>query len=290
MNQSKSTHSLVASCYGTVKKKNEDFSSDCSIAHKNIIMVADGIGTSAFSERASKEIVNKGIKYFKKEKEAVVNLKRYFSEIQRHLDILIDKDQNIITEKDYGSTLITAIETRDKIHIGYVGNGAIFHIRGNFTEFEETVYYLPWVCVNYLNPHTIPDKGKPTLFKHFGVKKMGVPTVPTVISLEKDLEHAGDIIVICTDGISSQDHLEVGEDEYENLWIEGSITLRILLNKLRNYLKKGDYSNTSLKLFLKTYKQQLEKDIVSDDFAIGIIITETALKYQKKHQDETGED
>jgi two-component sensor histidine kinase len=62
----------------------------------------------------------------------------------------------------FGTTVLCAVETIDHIVVGYLGNGAIIHIRGNFTTFPPS-QLLPWTAINYLNPHTISQGGKNTM-------------------------------------------------------------------------------------------------------------------------------
>jgi hypothetical protein len=198
---------------------------------------------------------------------------------------LIDFAKEIITEEDkqdenlFGTTLISVIETDDKIKISYVGNGAIWHIRGNFNEFPSS-YLFPWNAINILNPHTIPENGKEVLYRLISNNEDFTECIPSVIELEKDNEY-GDIIMICTDGIYSVDQIKAGKNE-KGTWVKYEPSmLKFFENISRFFVNIKLYNKEGIEQILKQYLEEI-KLMLDDDATIGILISQKTLNYQNE--------
>lgn len=276
-------NSLLSYATETRKKENQD---SC-IGFKglfNVIIVADGVGSSAHAKESAEEVVKRAEMILKEETLEDLNLNTIFKQIQEDLQTTIAEKNPIPDPDSYRTTLIVAIETEDKFIVGYVGNGAILHIRGNVTEFREDIYYLPWVCTNYLNPHTFPNKGKETLYKYFGFHNDTKKVAPNIIEISKDKYGAGDILVICTDGIYSNDQNKFSNDQDGNKWVNIEWSLQLLLKEIKHFLKFNKKHQEGLNVILNHYLQSLKDNPneMTDDCSLGIIITEQALQFQTK--------
>jgi serine/threonine protein phosphatase PrpC len=277
-------NNLSAVVTDTRKSTNQDhcFAIDGVV---NAVLVADGIGSALYAANGSKKAVMIAQELLSNDESYVTNMKGLFWKIQDRLDQEIEElGIESLKEGSFGTTLIVAIETEEKFVIGYVGNGAIFHLKGNITDFNENAYFLPWNYNNYLNPHTKPYEGKEALYKYFGYKNKSHTVTPTIIEVSKDLDGTGDIIMICTDGIYSQDHIEIEKDSKENLWIEGTKPLSLLLDEVKNYLKEDIYNEVELEQRMNIFLKKLKEipDEMSDDCTLGILISEQVLRYQQK--------
>jgi serine/threonine protein phosphatase PrpC len=186
-------------------------------------------------------------------------------------------------DKDsFGTTLLCAIETDDAITLGYVGNGAIFHLRGNFNQFPASTV-LPWTAMNYLNPHSVPRDGRAAINKLLSLKARPQQTIPSVLRLSKDQEMCGDIILCCTDGIHSYDQAAIGHDDKNEIWVHADPAVPILFASLSAFFE-GASNATDLAACLKRYLQQLEaRLLVEDDCTTAVLITPKALEYQRAH-------
>ena len=272
----------IISCVSdSLKPINED----CGRSFKgefNAIAIADGVGSLAYAKEASEEITQNVIELLMMVDEESLDLCKIFRETQKKLHQKICIEQPNAPEKSFASTLIIAVEKADKFIVGYTGNGAILHARGNISDFPKEIYYLPWACTNYLNPHTEPYEGREALNKHFAYKSDLKFVEPTIIEISKDNIHFGDLLIVCTDGIHSMDHVDIAMDDNSKIWIEGKKSLHILGNDLRDFLSGNDLDENNLKLCLQNYLQKLKEipEEMSDDCTVGIIISKKAVDYQ----------
>jgi serine/threonine protein phosphatase PrpC len=285
--------SIYTSLRETHKPVNQDWACNArnDLLDANMVVISDGIGSFDKAEKASEFIascIKDNFKHLDEIKE--LDLQVLFEEAAKSLDNYVnlqETDTEQIPEKAYGATLICAIETKNQFKVAYSGNGAIFHLKGNFIDFPEDVYYIPWCLNNYLNPHTIPENGKEALYKYFSYGASPNQYSPSIFEFSKDSDESGDIIIICSDGIYSSDQENIGKDDNNNVWIEGNRALIKLINTLRNYsLQNQDYKKETLDLALNEYLKKLKgmPGEMDDDCSIGIIISEPALSYFKKQQ------
>src|SRR5262249_2604018 len=137
----------------------------------------------------------------------------------------------------YGTTVLCAFETPRSIMLAYLGNGAIFHIRGNFNTFPAS-QLLPWAAINYLNPHSLSQNGKNVLYKLLSPRGRDGEIIPTVLTLGKDQDVFGDIVLVCSDGIHSYDQTAIGTDDEGRLWISGDETVRLFFESLKLFFEQ----------------------------------------------------
>ncbi len=282
-------NSIVA--YSTNTYKEEEQNQDAvSYLEKgfNVIMVADGIGTSSFAKEGAKFVIDRMDILLQELDIEQVDFQELFIQVQKDMNNEIPKEEYYINREvsderlSFGTTLIVAIETAKKFIIGYVGNGAIIHIRGNITEFSKETYYLPWVCTNYLNPHSEPTMGQEGLTKHFALGNEENQITPSVIEINKDNIDYGDLLVICTDGIYSADQNDIAKDEDGNIWMSVSKPLVFLIDDLRIFLESHDLHQKGLELTLNSYLGKLkETHQMQDDCTLGVLMSGKAIEYQK---------
>jgi hypothetical protein len=98
----------------------------------------------------------------------------------------------------------------------------------------------------------------------------------------KDDELFGDIVVVCSDGICSYDQTPIGRDGQGRIWIGSDETLELLFDVLKAFLSREQWTSDALREALSAYLVTLrEKNLVTDDCTLGILITDRALAYQE---------
>jgi serine/threonine protein phosphatase PrpC len=273
---------LIAACSDTKKIQNQDFVAFIQ-GDKNVILVADGVGSSAYAAEGARFVIEEATRILLELDFENINYTSLFQKIQLALDDRIAlEQQNLLGLKyrPFSTTLILAIEKKEVFEIAYIGNGAILHIRGNFMNFPIKTWIIPWTCVNYLNPHTIPVDGSEVLYKCFGAKADRAKVEPTVLTISKDNFEFGDILVICTDGIYSIDHQEIFEDSL-GYALPQPYALKNLNETLQNFLKGKNLSNEELNKTITNYLVSLKQIPyeMNDDCSLGLFITPKALEY-----------
>ena len=130
------------------ENENQDF---YEVAENNAlnlkaVIVADGLGSYAYAELASQYVaknlkeqieqlsVMEEIDFEKMFKQAKSELIKCSQHIENKKKIVLNKDNS------FGTSLIVAIEDANRIKVAYVGNGAIWHLRGNFNHFNKSKY------------------------------------------------------------------------------------------------------------------------------------------------------
>lgn len=255
--------------------------------HFNSIFIADGLGSFKYPRLASERVID----FFKASAQDLnaspskghhPKFKEVFKQAKEKLIGFANenfKDEDKEEPNLYGTTAITVFETEGKVSVAYAGNGAIWHIRGNFNEFP-AAYHYPWNAVNYLNPHTIPEGGKEALYRLISNSSDFDECVPTCIEIEKD-KSVGEIIMICTDGIYSADQVKAGKND-KGVWVRYEPTMLKFFDCIKDFFKsKQHYSKEELEQTLNNYLEEL-KPTLDDDATIGLLVTKEALNYQNE--------
>lgn len=275
--------SLLAGASDGLKVINQDCFAIETVLQGNLLMVADGLGSFEKSEEASRFCCQNMVKVMKELslEDNPLDLGDAFLLVYQNLK---EKYEDLAHQKSHGTTLICCLETKTEYKIGYVGNGGIFHIRGNFHSFPKQ-YYLPWNAINLLNPHSVPEEGKEALYKFYAPKNMEFTATPTMLTLTKDTVKFGDILMICTDGVFSNDQVKVGKDTNGKIWTGSEEHVSIFYGMLSAFVRNGKYSTASLTLMLKTYLGKLkEQGSMHDDTTIALTVSEKAIDHWQKKQ------
>lgn len=279
--------SILATATNTSKSENQDNCGEYQGVFFNSLFIADGLGSFIYPKIASERVID-SFKASAKDFDNIQTkgLQPKFSEVFKLAkDKLIGfanenmKAEDKETQNLYGTTAITVFETEDKIHVSYVGNGGVWHIRGNFNDFP-AAYHYPWNAVNYLNPHTTSEDGKEALYRLISNSSDFTECVPTSIEIEKD-KSVGEILMICTDGIYSADQVKAGKND-KGVWVRYEPSMLKFFEYLKEFFKANQYYSKELvEQMLNKYLEEL-KPTLDDDATIGIIITKEALNYQNK--------
>jgi serine/threonine protein phosphatase PrpC len=261
----------------SLKSKNEDFIATAINITLDIkaIILGDGIGSHYKPDEGAEFCVNSLKKQIENCKTlSDLNFKELFQKVYAELKEAFDKnnEENIDKTKAYGTTLICALELNDKYIIAYLGNGSAWHIRGNFSNFS-TQRYFPWNAINLLNPHTVEEDGKEALYKFIALESTENQILPSIIEFSKDNILFGDMVIISTDGLYSNDQIPVAKDREGNLWIAGEKKMEILFNRLKDLIKASQFEEEKIRESLNEYLNDItEKKLIDDDITFGIIV------------------
>lgn len=258
------------------KSKNEDFIEIVINEKLNIkgIILGDGIGSHYKPNEGSEFCVKSLKKHIENIKNLdEINFKEFYNSVYSELKMNFSNVEKDIIDKTqaFGTTLICALELKDKYIVAYIGNGSIWHIRGNFHSFSPQ-RYLPWNAINLLNPHTVEENGKEALYKFFALEASQIQITPSVVEINKDNELFGDIIIISSDGLYSNDHNPIGKDREGNIWIAGEKKIELLFNQLKKLIKEKQFDKQLIDNCFDNYLKEIsDSKLIDDDTTFGII-------------------
>jgi hypothetical protein len=252
------------------------------------IVLADGIGDAPRTEDASRFVTD----YMQQELESLlskdhIDLQKLFVNCQRSFAEFFGQT---IQDPGFGTTVILALVDNSKevpiIRMAYAGNGSIFCIRNNFHRFHFS-RTEPWNMVNLLCPHTIEEKGKEVLYNHIGLHDSIGKYGATEIVLTQDRAYPS-ILVLCTDGISSLDHLGHSVDGLGHVWTRTAPAYFSFINRLRASLNPESNKLYPLEKWLNEYLQNLQTEqLLEDDATIGILMIPQSLSHDSTQNDKS---
>lgn len=278
--------SLLSTHSTTDKDINQDYISSFINQELNFkgIVLGDGIGSHYKPDVGSKFCVLELVRLLKNcETINELDFNSLFKKVSNSLVKEFEsKIDNIEPKSAYGTTLICILEFEEKFIVAYVGNGSVWHLRGNYPNLISNQRYLPWSAINMLNPHTIEESGKEALYKFFALETLEKQIEPSVITIAKDNFIFGDILIATTDGMYSNDHIQVAKDKEGGLWIQGEKKMEILFNSLKDFSQNKDLNNDTLDNILTSFTEAIkEQKLLDDDTTFGLVYSEKAIEYQK---------
>jgi hypothetical protein len=254
-------------------KKGQD-RSDAKHMHSDnaIIAIADGIASVPYSELAAEALVDQ-ITSNSCFEETDLNITNAFHILRKHL---------VQEEIKGATTFILGRADNEKISLGWCGNGCILHLKGQFWKKGEWIY--PYALSNHLIPH-IDENG--ALFKYLSSDCSIEQATPSRLDLFWDYCGSGDILIIASDGFGSSEELPVGYDSNNLIWEEKPKIWGFLFEQLHKFLcensmPKIPFQDALVQFNKDVIKEMKDKDLLEDDIAIGIIITEQVLEYYQK--------
>jgi serine/threonine protein phosphatase PrpC len=274
-------YTIVATASETNKSKNQDNNGEFKVDSSNYVFVTDGLNSIGNPQHASHAVIDSFHESIARLAPQDINfLHSYMGKLyQKTRQGTLRSSHKKNAEKILGNTAILVCEKPDKIIIAHSGNGAIWHIKGNFNSFPDS-FSFPWNAFNLLNPYKSSGKAKAVTIQPDSDNTNSGEYTPTIIEIQKNKEY-GDIILICTDGIYSTNQLK--DKNEKGVWTTKN---KIYIFKIFSYLNHFFHSNklqdsNALKEMLKLYLQEL-KPFLEDDATIGILITSAAIECQDK--------
>jgi serine/threonine protein phosphatase PrpC len=129
-----------------------------------------------------------------------------------------------------------------------------------------------------MNPHARPERGKNALYKYLSPFVNASAADPSIVTLTKDRLY-GDILLLCSDGISSSDQVTVGNDPEGQTWILHEAPVTKLLTFLRQLLLEREApAEGDLQKGLERCLKELPLD---DDATVAILVTDKAVDHAR---------
>ncbi|WP_420126207.1 protein phosphatase 2C domain-containing protein [Longimicrobium sp.] len=264
---------------------NEDACEAVRVPHAGVrgVVVADGLGSYTQAGRAAREVAREAAAWLETETEHFGRgtLPRLFIHVHTELRKRLreEADGGEPEPGAFGTTLLVGVDAGAELVAAYAGNGAVWHIRGNFD--ESLAAGVPWSAVNLLNPHTVLRGGREILYRIVDAADPS-PPVPAVVSVRKDPEF-GDILLLCTDGVYSADQVTHGTDAGGTVWISAEAPMVALFNALRELFDAWDgEAGLPLHDALQACLGRLRAaGMLEDDATVGVIVTADALRYRR---------
>jgi serine/threonine protein phosphatase PrpC len=248
------------------------------------VVVADGLGSHFGADEAARIAVTTVTESIESAHDTTSQwLLSAFAAARLEIERLVcDRSETLPAELNlaeaFGTTLLCGMDMPDRLMVGYVGNGAIIHLRGDFLAFPPT-QLLPWNAVNYLNPHSRMVRGTNVLYKWLGPQTTAAQSSPTVLEIAKDDSFVGDLLLVCSDGISSLDQTPIGLDADKRMWIRADRSVAMLYAHLKEFIAHEALTSDALHVCLEHYLLDLDAaHLVGDDCTIGVVVTAAAVK------------
>jgi len=247
------------------------------------VAVADGLGSYARAGEAARFAAHRAASWLHGQAAPVDGdaLARLFAgvhaDLRAHARELAGGDDP--PEQTHGTTLLVGVDAGAELLAAYAGNGAVWHLRGNFGAYPAAG--LPHNAVNLLNPHSVMLGGREVLYNLVDAAAAH-PPAPAVVSIAKDPVH-GDLLVVCTDGIYSADQLTYGTDAGGTLWVSAEATMATLFHALRDLFAAWDGEGAPpLEEALRDCLEGMRaRGMLEDDATVGVIVTADALRHQR---------
>ena len=262
------------------KLQNEDAHACYHGEHFNLLLVADGVGSSRDAHEASQRAVTAMIDAAPDHDTRKVAPPRILRELWRTATSTLtayrdEHDEYHGVAGALQTTLITLLETRDAYLLSYVGNGSAFVVRGDFWAFLERGRW-PWPTTDVLLGHSVPaTNGQEALYDTLHPGREG--PVPGVWSIPKDHER-GDVVILTTDGLSSRDHARRAQDATGHVYEECNPHIRRLLKEhLVHCLSAAPDEREHV--LAKELSAFLDGAVVEDDATLGVIVSGATYEY-----------
>ena len=265
------------------KDPNQDAGDIYRGEHCSAVAIADGLGSSFDAHIASKlavEVFLTGVQEFDRQDREITieTVHQLWDHVPDALAHYCNSNPARYLDQPHAlqTTLMTVIELTDSYLISYMGNGSILHVRGDFWSFWERRW--PWCVTDLMLGHSfLNDTGKDTLYGI--VAPTGLTAEIRLLQVWKDIKY-GDLLVLCSDGISSPDHLRIGYDPDHKLWLEVNPHVYALPTQfIKPYFAQiGQQCNPSVVLggALQTF---LDAQTFDDDATVGAIVSQSAREY-----------
>jgi serine/threonine protein phosphatase PrpC len=185
-----------------------------------------------------------------------------------------------------GTTLLCCYQcgrhASDEVTVAHLGNGAVFHLAGDFHECGPS--QVPYRMHHVVLPH-VDEQG--VLVRHVSHTSGAAELALSETTIRLNAPH-GDILLLVTDGITTLEEEMVTRDPSGNLWRLQSTAMQMLLEQLHAFLSVGHDPmsfQAALGHFVASALQGLkESGVLEDDASLGVVVTESVLSYYNKQR------
>lgn len=267
--------SLVAHASFSPKGNNQD-AVGC-VRHRTpgytLVAVADGIGSHPRAEVGARLAIEAAVRAFRTRADPnAAHPRDLVAAAAAALGLFAEKEGIAPAERErtLGTTLICAVETPDEIRLGWVGNGAAFLVRPSLLGSDGNPA-AAWAATNLLSPHCTGRNGKSVLARFLSAAGPGPATEPTTLTLARD-RRRGEILLLCTDGLSSADQVTVGTDDQGKVWQLVDPALPRVLSALAPWAAGAAVSGDEMSAALAAGLEALDRDhLLEDDCTVAVL-------------------
>jgi len=187
--------------------------------------IADGLGSHPHSQEAAGAAMDAIIHAVRTGKLGEWDIYQLIDETRRtvvnNAQIFYGESGKPVPDSgEYSTTLILGIEQPDSVMFAWLGNGAILHVHGSALLSTDNKP-VPWQSANLMRPHIVENaEGKDALTKYLTGSADSQDFVPSVIEISLDNDGAGDVFVICSDGILSAEDKKIGRVSNGGYWLQ----------------------------------------------------------------------
>ena len=181
----------------------------------------------------------------------------------------LDLDTDAPEDQAGTTLLLAALDHEGLLHVGYVGNGAIFTV-APIPGAEESLYRLLWN--NLLLPHSGFEHGREVLTRSYNTVVDAEP-VPSL--LQVDLRRDA-VVVITSDGIWSDEQSPLARTGDGRVWAERPPILTTTLDVAAELATGSvrDEGKGAVEAHLARHLDGLaEQRLLGDDATVGLILT-----------------
>lgn len=256
------------------------------------LLVADGLGSFAHAGAAARLVAREAQAALESPARSG-DIAGLFPRLQARLGAVADEweaahpEARLDRRRAFGTTLLAAVERPEALLVAYVGNGSIFHIRGDFADWGAG-RALPWSFANCLNPHSVCENGREALCRYLSASGDPDQAEPTALLLRKD-RRCGDLLLLCTDGVFSSDQVRHGNPGDGSVWGEVPAPLLAVHAALRAaWDAPGDLTAGGLGRAMEGCLSDLRaQGALEDDATLGLLVTGRARAYRDARREAT---
>lgn len=228
---------------GMLRELNEDNCMSCSIEIGNLFMVADGMGGHNAGEVAS-SIAVKCISEFICDR--VSQNDSAVDEIIREAIVKANRDiyEESIKNSAYsgmGTTITVVVAEESMLHIGHVGDSRAYVLKDGKIHKITNDHSL---VAELVKSGTITeDEAERHPQKNIITRALGIEDTVEV-DIETAVINAGDIVILCSDGLSNMLH----DEEMQQIVLESQDMESAARNLIDEANKRGGYDNITVVL------------------------------------------
>lgn len=262
------------------KKPNQDAFALSMIGSRQVLCIADGVGSAKDAHLASKLAVDEFPAVFREiiGEDAISfdNFANVWSRVAEKLKKLYDSTSQLYPPgiPCLQTTLLVVIEDGDQYWVGTLGNGSVLLVRGDFFRFPGHVW--PWCITDLSVSHQMIDAlGDLRLAGYLsGAGQVGMPRL---CCLRKD-RIDGEFLIVTTDGVHSIDQIEALRDNSGRIAQLVNPHLKALLTQYLRPTISGNSSEGVLRAEVQgALEQFLAANHFDDDATVGVLISPQAV-------------
>lgn len=165
----------------------------------NLFLVADGMGGHNAGDFASRLLVEELVRYIKKQKSAVPQIKALKEGIQAANQLLYKKSTEDIHLSGMGTTLVAAFYAENTLYAANIGDSRLYLIGGGIRQITRDHSYVEeMIALGRMK------RGSLEYWRNKNIITRAVGTSPRVaIDFFETEVKAGETILLCSDGLSN---------------------------------------------------------------------------------------